>query len=66
MPYTSWVYGQDVSEMGPTIVVGSSKVQALKVKPVNGSEPPRATRARDEATQRVATNWHIQSPIEGS
>jgi hypothetical protein len=34
--------------------------------PLDGSESPRATRARDEATQGVATSWHIQSPIEGT
>jgi hypothetical protein len=27
---------------------------------------PRATRARDEATQEVANSWHIQSLIEGT
>jgi hypothetical protein len=57
-PYTSWVYGQAISEMGLTIVVGSANVQGSKVKPVNESEPPRATRARDDATERVATR-HI-------
>jgi hypothetical protein len=29
-----------------------------------GSEPPRATRARDEATQRLASGWRTQHPIE--
>jgi hypothetical protein len=43
-----------ISEMGPTIIVGSAKAQASKVKLVYGSEPPRATRAWDEATQRMA------------
>jgi hypothetical protein len=43
-----------VFEMGPTIVVGSTKAQGSKVKPVYGSEPPRTTRAWDEATQRMA------------
>jgi hypothetical protein len=43
-----------ISEMGPRIAVGSTKAQGLKVKPVYGSEPPRATRARDEETQRMA------------
>jgi hypothetical protein len=50
--------------MGPTIAVGSAKAQGSKAKPVNRSEPPRATRARDEATQMVATSWDIWSPIE--
>jgi hypothetical protein len=26
----------------------------------------RATRSRDEVTQRVANNWRIQSPIKGT
>jgi hypothetical protein len=43
-----------VSEMGPMIAMGSTKAQGSKAKPVYGSEPPRATRARDEATQRMA------------
>jgi hypothetical protein len=43
-----------VSKMGPMTVVGSAKAQGSKVKPVNGSELPRATRVRDEATQRMA------------
>jgi hypothetical protein len=65
-PYTSWEYSQAISEMGPTIAVGSAKAQGSKAKPVNGLEPPRATRARDKATQRVATSWLIWSPIEGT
>jgi hypothetical protein len=43
-----------IPEMGPMIVVGSGKAQSLKAKPIYGSEPPRATRARDEATQKMA------------
>jgi hypothetical protein len=66
MPYTSWVYGQAISETGPTIAMGSAKAQGSNVKPVNGSEPPRATRASDEVTQRVAMRWNIRSPIEGT
>jgi hypothetical protein len=60
-----------VSKTGPTITVGSAKAQGSKVKPVYGSELPRATRVRDEATQRM-TNilahpvphlgaWHPQA-----
>jgi hypothetical protein len=30
------------------------------------SETPRATKARDEATQRVASSWRIQCPIEAT
>jgi hypothetical protein len=39
-----------ISEIGPMIVVGSTKAQGSKAKPVYRSEPPRATRAREEAT----------------
>jgi hypothetical protein len=42
-PYMSREYGQAVSKMGPTIVVGSAKAQGTKAKPSNGSELPRAT-----------------------
>jgi hypothetical protein len=42
-----------VSKMGPTIVMGSMNAQGSKAGPVDGSEPPSATRARDEATQRM-------------
>jgi hypothetical protein len=66
MPYMSWVYGQAVSKMGPAIAMGSMKVQGSKVKQVNGSEPPRAIGVRDEATQRVATSWHIRRPTDGT
>jgi hypothetical protein len=47
--------------MGPTIAMGSTKAQGSKVKPVYGSEPPRATSVRDEATQRMA-NIHQGDP----
>jgi hypothetical protein len=43
-----------VSEMGPMIAMGSAKAQDSKVKLINGLEPPRETRARDEVTQRMA------------
>jgi hypothetical protein len=32
-PYTLWVYDQAILEMGPTVVVGSMKVQGSNVKP---------------------------------
>jgi hypothetical protein len=31
-----------------------------------GLEPLRATKARDEMTQRVASSWHTRCPIEGT
>jgi hypothetical protein len=43
-----------VSVMDPMIAVESVKALGLKAKPIYGSELSRATRARDEATQRVA------------
>jgi hypothetical protein len=43
-----------ISKIGPTIVVGSANAQGSKVKPINGPEPRRAIRARDEAIQRMA------------
>jgi hypothetical protein len=51
--------------MCPTIVVGSAKAQGSKANPPVRSKPPKATRVRDEATQRVASDWRIWSPIEG-
>jgi hypothetical protein len=54
-----------VSEMGPMIDVGSTKAQGSKAKPVYGSEPPRATRARDEATQRIANILAHSVPHRG-
>jgi hypothetical protein len=44
---------------------GVLTAQGSKVKPVDGSEPPRTTRARDEATQKVSSSWCIWCPIEG-
>jgi hypothetical protein len=32
---------------------GSDKAQGSNVKPVYGSEPPRANKARDEVTQKI-------------
>jgi hypothetical protein len=43
-----------ISEIGPTITVGSAKAQGSKAKPVYGSGLSKATRARGEATQRMA------------
>jgi hypothetical protein len=40
--------------MGPMIAMGSAKAQGSKAKPIGGSESPRATTVRDEATKRVA------------
>jgi hypothetical protein len=52
--------------MGAVNVVGSAKARGLKAKPINESEPPRATRARDEAAQRMANILVHRCPIEGT
>jgi hypothetical protein len=49
-----------VFKIGPTIVVGSAKAQGSKAKHVYGSQPPRETRVRDKATQRM-TNILVHS-----
>jgi hypothetical protein len=54
-----------VSETGPMIDVGSTKAEGSKAKPVNGSEPPKTTRARDEATQRMANILAHSVPHRG-
>jgi hypothetical protein len=46
--------------------VGLLKVKVRRWNLLDGSEPPGVTRARDEATQRVASSWHIRCPIEGT
>jgi hypothetical protein len=54
-----------VYKTGPMIVVGSTKAQGSKAKPTSRVRAPRATRARDEATQWVASSWCILRPIKG-
>jgi hypothetical protein len=55
-----------VSKIGPMIVMGSAKAQGSKVKLIGELEPPRATRVRDEATQRVANILAHPGPVEGT
>jgi hypothetical protein len=55
-----------VSKMGHPIARGLPMLRVRRQNPSDGSEPPRAIRARDEATQGVASGWHIRSPIEGT
>jgi hypothetical protein len=43
-----------ISQMGLMIAVGTPKAQDSKAKPVYGSKPPRATRVKEEETQRMA------------
>jgi hypothetical protein len=45
--------------MGPMIAEGPAELWVLRQNPSVGSAPPRANRARDKATQRVAINWHF-------
>jgi hypothetical protein len=53
-----------ISKMGHMIIVGPPMLRVHRQNPLDGSEPPRATRVRDEATQGVATTWNLWSPIE--
>jgi hypothetical protein len=55
-----------VSKMGHTIVMGLPMLRIQRQNPSVGSEPPRATRVRDEVTQRMPSNWRIRSPIRGT
>jgi hypothetical protein len=41
------------------------KALGLKIKPINGSKPPRETRVRDEATQRFANILAYLVPHRG-
>jgi hypothetical protein len=56
----------NISKMGPMIAVGLQQLRVQRWNPPIGSEPPRANRARDEATQRVANSWHTWGIIEGT
>jgi hypothetical protein len=47
-----------VSKTGHTIIVGLPKLRVIRQNPPVRSAPPRANRARDIATQRVASSWH--------
>jgi hypothetical protein len=42
--------------MGPTIAEVLAKLRVLRQNPLDGLVPPRANKARDKATQRVASN----------
>jgi hypothetical protein len=55
-----------VSKMGHTIIVGLPTLKVRRQNPPNGSEPPKANKARNEVTQGMATSWHFRSPIEGT
>jgi hypothetical protein len=55
-----------ISKMGHTIIMGLPTLRVRRQNPPDGSRLPRASIARDEATQGVSTSWHIWSPIEGT
>jgi hypothetical protein len=45
---------------------GLPKLRVQRQNPPVGSEPPKATKERDEATQAVASSWCIRSPNKGT
>jgi hypothetical protein len=51
-----------ISQTGPIIAEGPAKLSVLRQNPPVGSAPPIANRARDKATQRVASIWHFLEP----
>jgi hypothetical protein len=55
-----------VSKMGHTIAVGLPKHRVIRQNPPVRSAPSRETRARDKATQMVASSWHTRGPFEGT
>jgi hypothetical protein len=54
-----------IFKMGHMIVVGLPMLRIRRQNLAVELEPPRATRARDKVTQRVASSGCIQSLIEG-
>jgi hypothetical protein len=67
LPYSSYVAlamtvwdMEVVSQMGPMIAEGSAKLRVQRQNPLVGSEPPRA---RDKATQRVASRHASPTPL---
>jgi hypothetical protein len=54
-----------ISQTGPIIAEGPTKLSVLRQNPPVGSAPPIANRARDKATQRVASIWHFLGPHRG-
>jgi hypothetical protein len=53
-----------ISKMGHMIVVGLPMLRVRRRNLQVGSEPPRETRVRDKATQRLTSSWRIHSPIK--
>jgi hypothetical protein len=46
--------------------MGLQQLRVRRQNPPAGSAPPQANRARDEATQRVASIWRAWDPNEGA
>jgi hypothetical protein len=57
VPATAWDEAI-ISKMGPTIAVGLLQLRVLRQNLPARLVPPRANRARDKATQWVASSWH--------
>jgi hypothetical protein len=57
---------QQYPKQVPQLLWSLAKLRVQMRNPPVGSEPPRATRARDEMTKSVASTWCIRSPIEGT
>jgi hypothetical protein len=64
-PSTSWDT-TTISKMGPIIAEGPANLRVPRQNPPVRLKPLRATRVRDEATQRVASIWCIRGPTEGT
>jgi hypothetical protein len=54
-----------VSQTGPMIAEGLANHKVLRQNLPVGSAPSRANRARDKATQRLASGWHFLRPHRG-
>jgi hypothetical protein len=54
-----------VSQMGPMIAEGPIKLMILMQNPSVGLVSPRANRAMDKVTQRVASSWYFLKPRRG-
>jgi hypothetical protein len=69
-PHTTHTLHRGIRQLypkwAPQLPWSLPKLRVQRQNPPVGSESPRATRARHEATQRVANNWCIQSPIKGT
>jgi hypothetical protein len=59
--YDSMVYGNRIQNR-PHDRRGAYKAQDSRQNPPVRSKPPRANRARDKATQGVASSWHFLGP----